>query len=125
VEKKKDHNQPSSSSNPHGENACSNGWHNVRNHQWSQRRWGSTHRPHHIIVVCYCNRCTNDGLGNLVDQMKDRHETMLEHENIYKKRVHEYKKTTQNCLYLSLILIFHYQNVHDIIIVSNNRLFTC
>ncbi len=42
---------------PHGENACSNGWHNVKNHQWNQRRWGSTHRPHHIIVVCYCNRC--------------------------------------------------------------------
>jgi hypothetical protein len=33
--------------------------------------------------------CVNDGLDNLVDQMKDWHETMLKHENIYKKRVHE------------------------------------
>ncbi len=42
----------------HGKNACSNGWHNARKNQWSQRRWGSIHRPHHIIVACYCNRCT-------------------------------------------------------------------
>jgi len=42
----------------HRKNICSNGWHNARNHQWSQRRWGSTHRPHHIIIACYCNKCT-------------------------------------------------------------------
>ncbi len=41
----------------HGENVCSNGWHNARNHQRNQRRSSSTHTPHHIIVVCYCNRC--------------------------------------------------------------------
>jgi hypothetical protein len=93
----------------HKKNACLNGWHNAINHQWSQRRWGSTHRPHHIIVACYCNRCTkiclskvnevmhpdmvfhcvNDGLGNLVHRMKDWHERMLGHENIRKKRAHE------------------------------------
>jgi hypothetical protein len=33
--------------------------------------------------------CVNDGLGNSVHRMKDWHETMLEHENICKKRVHE------------------------------------
>jgi hypothetical protein len=33
--------------------------------------------------------CVNDGLGNLVHQMKDWHETMLKHGNICKKRVHE------------------------------------
>jgi hypothetical protein len=31
----------------------------------------------------------NDGLGNLVHQMKDWHETMIEHANIHRKRVHE------------------------------------
>ncbi len=30
-----------------------------------------------------------DGLGNLVHPMKDWHETMLEHGNVYKKKVHE------------------------------------
>jgi hypothetical protein len=56
--KKKDHNQPSSSSTSTEKNGYSNGWHNARNHQWNQIRWGSTHRPHHIIVACFCNRCT-------------------------------------------------------------------
>jgi hypothetical protein len=42
----------------HEKNACSNRWHNVRNHQWSQRRWGSAHTSHHIIVACYFNKCT-------------------------------------------------------------------
>jgi hypothetical protein len=42
---------------PHEESTYSNGWHNVRNHQWSQRRWGLTHKPHHIIVMCYYNIC--------------------------------------------------------------------
>jgi hypothetical protein len=41
---------------PYEESVCSNGWHNAINHQLSQRRWGSTHRSHHIIVVCYCTR---------------------------------------------------------------------
>jgi hypothetical protein len=36
----------------------------------------------------------NDGLNNLMHQMQDWHETMLEHGNICKKRVHEYKKST-------------------------------
>ncbi len=67
----------------------------------------------------------NDGLGNLVHRMKDWHETTLEHGNICKKKVHEFKKTTQNHLYLSHVLIVHYLNVHDITIVSNNRLFMC
>jgi len=31
----------------------------------------------------------NDKLGNSMHQMKDWHETMLEHANIRKKRVHE------------------------------------
>jgi hypothetical protein len=33
--------------------------------------------------------CVNDGLGNSMHQMKDWHDTMLEHGNIYKKRAHE------------------------------------
>jgi hypothetical protein len=33
--------------------------------------------------------CVNDGLGNSMHQMKDWHETMLEHGNIHKKKVHE------------------------------------
>ncbi len=33
--------------------------------------------------------CINDGLGNSVYQMKDWHETMLEHGNIRKKKAHE------------------------------------
>jgi hypothetical protein len=33
--------------------------------------------------------CVNDGLGNLVHQMKDWHETMLKHGNIRKKKVRE------------------------------------
>jgi hypothetical protein len=33
--------------------------------------------------------CVNDGLGNLMHQMKDWHEMMLEHGNIHKKQVHE------------------------------------
>jgi hypothetical protein len=35
----------------------------------------------------------NDGLGNSVHQMKDWHEIMVEHANICRKKVHEYKKT--------------------------------
>jgi hypothetical protein len=31
----------------------------------------------------------NDGLGNSMYQMKDWHETMLEHGNIRKKKAHE------------------------------------
>jgi hypothetical protein len=31
----------------------------------------------------------NDGLGNSMHQMKDWHETMLKHGNIYKKRARE------------------------------------
>jgi hypothetical protein len=41
----------------HRENACLNGWHNARNHQWNQKRWVPIHRPHHIIVACYYNKC--------------------------------------------------------------------
>jgi hypothetical protein len=33
--------------------------------------------------------CVNDGFGNSVYRMKDWHETMLEHGNIYEKKVHE------------------------------------
>ncbi len=73
---------------PHGKNVCSNGWHNAKNHQRSQRRWGSTHRPHHTIIVSYCNKCTRyspfqckwnhaSRHGHLVHRMKDWHETML------------------------------------------------
>jgi hypothetical protein len=39
----------------------------------------------------------NDGLGNSMHQMKDWHETMLEHGNIRKKRVHEAKKHKLVC----------------------------
>jgi hypothetical protein len=39
----------------------------------------------HLGMVSHC---INDGLGNLVHQMKDWHETMLEHGNICKKKVH-------------------------------------
>jgi hypothetical protein len=31
--------------------------------------------------------CVNDGFGNSMHQMKDWHETMLEHENIHKENV--------------------------------------
>jgi hypothetical protein len=31
----------------------------------------------------------NNGLGNSMHQLKDWHEKMLEHGNIYKKRAHE------------------------------------
>jgi hypothetical protein len=40
----------------------------------------------HLVMVFHC---PNDGLGNSVHQMKDWHETMLEHGNIHKKRPHE------------------------------------
>jgi hypothetical protein len=40
---------------------------------------------HHNMVF----HCVNDGLDNLVHQMKDWHETMLEHGNIRKKKAHE------------------------------------
>jgi hypothetical protein len=33
--------------------------------------------------------CVNDGLGNSMHQMKDWHETMLEHGNICKKKARE------------------------------------
>ncbi len=36
----------------------------------------------------------NDGLGNFVHQMKDWHETMLEHGNICKKKACEFLKHT-------------------------------
>jgi len=36
--------------------------------------------------------CINDGLRNPVHEMKDWHEMMLEHENIHKEKVHEWKK---------------------------------
>jgi len=44
--------------------------------------------------------CVNDGLGNSVHQMKDWHEMMLEHGNFLRRGL--------ICLYLSPILIFHY-----------------
>jgi hypothetical protein len=47
-------------------------------------------------------------LGNSMHRMKDWQKTMLKHENIPKKMVHEFFFKTQNCLYLSPILIFHY-----------------
>jgi hypothetical protein len=40
----------------------------------------------HLDMVFHC---VNDGLGNSMHQMKDWHETMLEHANICKKKVHE------------------------------------
>jgi len=45
-----------------------------------------------VNVVMHPNmvfHCVNYGFGNLVHQMKDWHETMLEHGNICKKRVCE------------------------------------
>jgi hypothetical protein len=33
--------------------------------------------------------CVNDELGNSMHQMKGSHETILEHGNIHKKKVHE------------------------------------
>jgi hypothetical protein len=50
----------------------------------------------------------NCDIGNSMHWMKDWHKTKLKHGNIYKKRAHEFQKTTQTCLYLSPILIFHY-----------------
>jgi hypothetical protein len=38
---------------------------------------------------CMVFHCINDGLDNLMCQMKDWHEVMLEHGNIYKNNVHE------------------------------------
>ncbi len=45
--------------------------------------------------------CINDGLRNLVHGMKDWYEMMLEHENIRKEKVHEWKKKQQKivCTY--------------------------
>ncbi len=40
----------------------------------------------HLDMVFHC---VNDDLGNLEHRMKDWHETMLEHGNIYNKRAHE------------------------------------
>jgi hypothetical protein len=40
----------------------------------------------HLGMVFHC---VNDGLCNSVHRMKDWHETMLEHGNIHKKRAHE------------------------------------
>jgi hypothetical protein len=55
VEKKKDHNQLSSSSTPMEKSLAQMGDIMQKNHQRIQKRWGSTHRPHHIITMCYCN----------------------------------------------------------------------
>jgi hypothetical protein len=30
--------------------------HNVKNHQWSQKKWGSTHKPHHNKVFAFPRR---------------------------------------------------------------------
>ncbi len=112
----------------HRENVCSNGWHNVKNHQQSQRRWGLTHRPHHIIVACYCNRCTkylpfqgewNHAFKNCISlcqgwtwQFNASYEGLAWDDIRTWKYPQEkgswVKETTQNCLYLSPILIFHY-----------------
>jgi hypothetical protein len=59
---------------------------------------------HYDMVFHY----VNDGLGNLVHWMKDWHETMLEHGNICKKRVHELKKHNTIIFYLSPIFIFNH-----------------
>jgi hypothetical protein len=40
----------------------------------------------HLGMVFHC---VNDGLGNSMHQMKDWHETMLEHGNIRKKKTRE------------------------------------
>jgi hypothetical protein len=57
VGKKKDHNQPSSSSSPTKKTFVQMGDIMQEIINEIKKRWGSTHRPHHIIVVSYCNRC--------------------------------------------------------------------
>jgi len=109
---------------PHGEIFCSNGWCNAKNHERSQRRWGSTHRLHHIIVVCYYNKSMKyspfqgewshaSWHGILCQwwiwQFSALDEGLAWDDVIsVRKGFMSKEKTTQNCFYLSLILIFHY-----------------
>jgi hypothetical protein len=57
VEKKKDHNQPSSSSTPI-EKAIARMGDIMQEIINEVKKGGSTHRLNHIIVACYCNKCT-------------------------------------------------------------------
>ncbi len=72
---------------------------NARDHQWLQRWWNPTMWPCHIIIENCCIKypkqltylsqwithpimffhCVDDGTGNLINQMKDWHESMFKH----------------------------------------------
>jgi hypothetical protein len=126
VEKKKDHNQPSSSSTstektlaPMGDimqeiiNEVKEGGVQLINHTTSllhviaiDVRGIRLSKVNEVMHPGTKFHCFNDGLGNLVHRMKDWHETMLKHGNIHKRGLTS--KKTQICLYLSPILIFHY-----------------
>jgi len=109
VEKQKDHNQPLSSSTPMEKklawmgdimqeiiNEVKEGGVQFINHTTSLLRviaadvWGiRLSKANKIMHPDMVFHYVNDGLGNLVQWMKDWHETMLEHGNIRKKKAHE------------------------------------
>ncbi len=109
VEKKKNHNQPSSSSTPRKKVLARMG--DIMQKIINEVKEGGVQLIDHITSlffaiaidvhgICLSKvnevmhpdmvfHCFNYGLGNLVHWLKDWHETMLEHGNICKKRAHE------------------------------------
>jgi len=109
VEKKKDHNQPSSSSTSTEKmlarmgdimqeiiNEVKEGGVQLIDHTTSLLCVIATNvqgiylsKVNEVMHLRMVFHCINGGLGNLVHQMKDWHETMLEHGNICKKKARE------------------------------------
>jgi uncharacterized coiled-coil protein SlyX len=109
VEKEKDHNQPSSSSTPTEKmlarmgdkmqeiiNEVKESGVQFIDHTTSLLRViainiRSIHlsKSNEVMHPNMVFHCINDGLNNLVHRMKDWQETMLKHENICKKKVHQ------------------------------------
>jgi hypothetical protein len=109
VEKKKDHNQPSSSSTPTEKtivrmgdimqeiiNEVKEGGVQLIDQTTSLLRVIATNvrsirlsKVNEIMHLGMVFHCVNDGFGNSVHRMKDWHETMFEHGNIRKKRACE------------------------------------
>jgi hypothetical protein len=109
MEKKKDHNQPSSSSTSMEKTFARMG--DIMQEIINEVKKGGvqlidhTTSLSHVFVIdvqsiCLSKvnevmrpimvfHCVNDGLGNSVHRMEDWHETMLEHGNIRKKRACE------------------------------------
>jgi hypothetical protein len=109
VEKKKDHNQLSSSSTSMKKtlarmgdimqkiiNEVKEGGVQLINHTTSLLRVIATNvrgihlsKVNEVMHLSMVFHCVNDGLGNSVHRMKDWHEIMLKHGNIHKKRACE------------------------------------